>query len=118
MSCNSKLETSANKSTVPQRSAEQVEQIVALTGLHPYHLGMPCSTVATGKYLQAEVHPGPLPSVYKIGRILALYGLTHKRTGWLEGGGPDWLPKSAYVEPDKRKSFSICDKIEPYNMEA
>lgn len=79
----------------PPCLAEAVEQMVVMVRLDLYNHEEACGATALRKRLDEHYHLKPLPSVRKIGRVLARNGLTHGRTGWYEGDDPDWLPASA-----------------------
>lgn len=100
--------TQANIVAAP-RTAEEVEHIVVMAQLHRYNHGLLCGAHAIHRHLQAEALLHPLPSVRRIGSILARYGLTHGRTGWYEGEHLDGLPPSAQVPAERRKHFSMTD---------
>ena len=91
----------------PESTPEEVEAIVVIVRLELCNRGIPCGAVALRERLREHERLRPLPSVRRIGRILTLYGLTHGRTGWYDGGEPDWLPIAARVMPDKRKHYSM-----------
>ena len=79
----------------PPRPAEEVEQIVLMLRMNLYNRGLPCGAGALRKRLDEHYHLKPLPSVRKVGRILARNGLTCGRTGWYEGDDPQEVPASA-----------------------
>jgi hypothetical protein len=100
------------QSTVWPRSTEQIESIVCFARLHLYNKGLPCGAAALRRYLRREMDLSPLPSVGRIGKILTLYGLTHRRTGWYEGEELHWLPASAHVPEAQRRHFSMYGPYE------
>jgi putative transposase len=72
--------------TQPQRTPEEIEQIVAFTRLCLYNRGVFCGAQAILWELEDQsVHP--LPSLRTINRILKRYDLTHRRTGAYEPKG-------------------------------
>ena len=64
----------------PDRTLEEIEQIVAFTRLCLYNRGVFCGAQAIRWELESQaVHP--LPSLRTINRILSRHDLTHRRTG-------------------------------------
>ena len=87
------------------RSKKATDQLVAMARLHLYNKGLPCGAAAVQRYLRDSGDMQPLPSIWRINRILACYGLSYARTGWYEGDVLDWLPASAQVPQAERKSI-------------
>ena len=77
------------------RPPEEGEQIVVMVRLELYNQDLPCGPKALRKRLDEHEALKPLPSERTIARILARNGLTHGRTGWYEGEGPEDIPVSA-----------------------
>jgi hypothetical protein len=100
--------TAAAHIAAAPRSPEEVEHIVIMERLHRHNHGRLCGARALRRHLR-QIGLHPLPSVLRIGQILAQYGLTHGRTGWYEGEQPDRLPASAHVPPSERKHFSVIE---------
>lgn len=100
-------------STVRPRSSAHFEVIICFARLHLYNKGLPCGADALRRYLRREMGLCPLPSVRRIGKILTLYGLTHRRTGWYDGEELRGLPASAHVPEAQRRHFSMYVPYEP-----
>jgi hypothetical protein len=83
----------------------ELEHLVVLLRLHLYNHGQPCGADALRRALADEHAVHLLPSRRRIGRILVLYGLTHRRTGWYDGDEPDWLPQASRLPPEERRSI-------------
>ena len=68
----------------PERSKQEVEEIVILVRLELYNRQLPCGPRAVRERCRDFYHLTTLPSERTIGRILSRNGLTHGRTGFCE----------------------------------
>jgi len=71
------------------RPPEDLEQLVVMTRLELYNRSKPCDPKAVRSRLREHYALKPLPSVRTIARLLAKHGLSHARTGYYAGDGPD-----------------------------
>ena len=78
------LEREMNATAGPW-SPEETEQMVVMVRLELYNRDLSCGAAALHRRLDEHYNLRPLPSVGKIGEILARHGLTNGRTGWYEG---------------------------------
>jgi hypothetical protein len=67
----------------PQRTAAEVEEIVAMVRLSLYNKDLPCGNRAI-QYELEKMEVLPIPSLGTISHILCRRGLTHSRTGRYE----------------------------------
>ncbi len=63
---------------------EEIVEIVKLIRLSLYNQGLNCGASSIRKGMEKECIE-PMPSKRTIGRILSCHGLTHGRTGFLDG---------------------------------
>lgn len=85
--------------TQPDRTPEEIEQIVAFTRLCLYNRGVFCGAQAILWELESQsVHP--LPSLRTINRILSRYDLTQRRTGAYEPKGKKY-PALEALQPNQ-----------------
>lgn len=86
-------------------SPEEVEQFVVFVRLQLYNRNRPCGAGALYRHLKEHHNLRPLPSRWRIRRILIQYGLTHRRTGWYEGEELDWLPAASQIPKEDRRYY-------------
>ena len=66
---------------------DEIEKIVVSVRLELYNKGVPCGPAPIRKHMEEYWFVTPLPSTSTIARMLTHNGLTHQRTGWLNGEG-------------------------------
>ena len=71
------------------QTPEEVEQLVVMARLELYNRSKPCGPTAVRSRLREHYALKPLPSERTIARLLAKHGLSHARTGYYAGDGPD-----------------------------